>query len=266
MMGRLTASWVKSFRQWERSTQIALAISGILLLIALFTVLFAPTAIRQPALIGFVALLLTTQLIFMWGNRHMVTPYTQAQRLYLIEDFQQARTILEELVAVGKSDVSALTLLANTYRQLGMLDESEEVVKKALALRPFDPFPLYGFGRTLLVKGLYTQAAEIFQQAIDAGAPPIARFDLAEALYRQGLMDEARAIFLAVEDVTQEPFRELMAEYLLYCLGVHEKPAYQLVQAGLGYWQDHAERFRQTPYGQALAEDVRQMQPLMEEL
>lgn len=265
-MGRITASLLKSFRQWEYSTRIALAVAFILILITFLFLLVGPLNLRQSALISFIGLLIALQVIFMWGNRHMITPYTQAQRLYLKENFQEARRILEELHTIGKADVSALTLLANTYRQLGMLAESEEVVKKALALRPFDPFPLYSFGRTLLVKGLYTESVVVLHQALEAGAPSLVHFDLGDALYRQGLFDDARRELLTAQEVDQEPFRQLMSDYLLYCMGDHEKPARELIVAGIIYWQDHAERFRHTSYGQALMNDVRQMQPLMEEV
>src|ERR1044071_7002255 len=96
-MGRITASLLKSFRQWEYSTRIALAVAFILILITFLFLLVGPLNLRQFALIGFVGLLIGIQVIFMWGNRHMIIPYTQAQRLYLKEDFQEARQILEEL-------------------------------------------------------------------------------------------------------------------------------------------------------------------------
>jgi Tfp pilus assembly protein PilF len=263
-MGRITAFWLKTLSRWEKSTRVAFAIAIILLPIAFILLLYGPPAARQPALIGLGGLLIAAQVIFMWGNRHMVTPYTQAQRYYLNEDFQSARAVLENLQAADKADSNALTLLANTYRQLGLLDKSEEVVKKAIALRPFDPFPHYGFGRTLLVMGRYAEAQAAFRQALEAGAPAVTHLDLGEALCRQGLFDQARAE-LASGDAAQEPFRELMRQYLLYSMGADEKPARPLIQAGIAYWQDHAERFGHTPYGQALANDIQKMQTLMEE-
>ncbi|MBL8162756.1 MAG: hypothetical protein JNJ61_12280, partial [Anaerolineae bacterium] len=185
-MGRLTARLIAGFRAWERPAQIAFIIAVVLLLVALVVLRAGPPELRQPALIGFFGLFFGAQIIFMWANRTMVTPYTQAQRRYLAEDFDSARAILEKLHQSGKADVSSLTLLANTYRQLGMLDQSEEVVKRALEIRSFDHFPLYGFGRTLLVKGEYAEASARFQEALEAGAPPIVEFDLGEALFRQG--------------------------------------------------------------------------------
>jgi tetratricopeptide (TPR) repeat protein len=264
-MGRLTAYILRSFRAWDRASQVAMLSALVLLFGTFLLLLFGPTTFRQPALIAFIGLVLVTQIIFMWGNRGMVTPYTQAQRFYLAEDFESARIVLEDLRQTGKIDTSSLTLLGNTYRQLGDLDKSEEVLTKAVELRPFDHFPLYGIGRTLLVKGLFAQAADKMKQALDAGAPPIVQFDLAEAYYRQGLDDQARTALEALARIAQEPHRALMAQYMSYRLGVGQPPTRESALAGWQYWHDNAIRFQHTPYGQMLADDVQQMKAFMEE-
>lgn len=264
-MGRITRYWLNVFQSWEASTRIAFVIALALLALCFVLLLIGPENLHQPVLIGFIGLVFGTQIIFMWGNRHMVTPYTQAQRFYLAEDFVSARKILETLQENGKADVNALTLLANTYRQLGLLDESERVVKKALDIRPFDPFPLYGFGRTLLVKGIYAEAIEVIKRAIEAGAPPVVRFDLGDALFRQGSAEEAITYLSDTADHEDESFRALMREYMLYRLGVGEKPGRERIEAGLPYWQETAQRFALTPYGQLLADDIGELQALLEE-
>jgi tetratricopeptide (TPR) repeat protein len=264
-MGRLTAKLFHRFRGWERSSRIAFLLAVGLLILTFFVLLFGPLNLRQPALIGFFGLIVMLQIIFMWSNRHMVTPYTLAQRDYLAEDFDAARSRLEALYAAGKIDVKSLTLLGNTYRQLALLDKSEEVLTKAVALRPFDHFPLYGFGRTLLVKGMYTAAVPVLEKALEAGAPSIVRFDLAEAQYRDGAFDAARAALETVKMVAQEPHRVLMTDYFLYQLGAAPAPAVSMVNVGLPYWREQANRYRRTPYGQSLAADVQQLQMLIEE-
>jgi tetratricopeptide (TPR) repeat protein len=253
------------FQLWERSVQISFILALGLLLVTFLAVAIGPVSLRQPALVGGFGLLIVAQIIFMWANRNLVTPYTQAQRYYLAEDFPAAQQILEALVANGKADFRALTLLGNTYRQLGRLDESQEVLTKALAIRPSDPFPLYGFGRTLLIKGLYAEAAEIINRALAEGAPVAVEIDLGEALYRQGRKDEARKVFQDHLSTESEPHRKLMRVYLLYRLDAGEMPSRELLDAGLPFWQQTVERFETTPYGQTLADDVRQMQALIEE-
>lgn len=265
-MGRFTAFLISRLRQWERPAQVGLLLALVLLAAALLTAALGPASLRVPALTGAFGLLLAVQVIFMWANRHMVTPFTRAQRLYLAEDFTGARQTLEALVAAGKADVRALTLLGNTYRQLGLLDESQESLTKALSLDPADPFPLYGFGRTLLVRGMYAEAEAAFDRALMAGAPAIATIDLGEALYRQGRGEQACSILQANRTAADEPHRALLVDYLLYRMGAGERPAREQVQAGLPFWLDVARRFQHTPYGQMLAEDVRHMQALTEEI
>ncbi len=191
----------------------------------------------------------------LWGNRGMVSAFTQAQRLYLAGDFAAARDLLESVRA--KADARVLTLLGNTYRQLGQLDESEQVLSEAVDKAPDHYFPLYGFGRTLLSEGRYTEAVVAIRRALELNAPPVVRADLGEALYRLNLPEEAVAALEAVP--TDEPHRALMVAYLLHRLGAADPPVAEVVQAGLPYWEAAAERFRHTPYGLALARDVRVM-------
>ncbi len=259
-MGNLTARLLSVFRAWDRPTRTALVMALVLLGISLLLALFGSDNVRQPALIGAGGLFIVTQVIILWGNRNMVTAFTQAQRAFLAGDFETARHLLEAVRSAGKADIRDLTLLGNTYRQLGELDASEESLTEALRLRPNHHFPLYGFGRTLLVLGRYKEAVDMLTRALEAGAPPIIQVDLGHAYYRQGMWEEARVTLKGVRPLVVEPHRALMVDYLLYQLEQGEPPA--LVEVGLLYWHAESERFRQTPYGQALADDVRRMQTL----
>ncbi len=261
-MGLFTARLLRAFRAWDRPSQIALAAALTLLVVTLSVAAFGSAELRQLALIGAGGLLIITQIIVMWGNRGMVTPYTRAQRAYLAEDFETASELLEALRIDGKADFRELTLLGNTYRQLGQLGKSEEVLTEALRLRPNHKFPLYGFGRTLLVQGRYPAARDAFRRALEAGAPLVVQFDLGDACFRHEAWEEARRVLAGVSSVVEEPQRALMTVYLLYRLDWGEPPSAALVEAGLPYWRAEAERYRHTPYGQALANDVRHMQTL----
>lgn len=260
-MGRFSRYILHTFFSWERSARIAFVLAILLLIGSLLVLRFGPETVRQPAMIGFIGLLFGIQIIFMWANRTMVTPYTLAQRRYLAEDFDGALAILEKAVAEDKADANVLTLLCNTYRQLGRLDESEEVVKKAIAIRPNDHFPRYGFGRTLLIKGQYAEAAGEIQRALEAGAPPIVQIDLGEARYRQGDFAAARTALEAVD--TDEPQRAALRNYLLHRMG-GSAPDVEVLREGLPYWQEVARRFAQTPYGFAVSEDVEVMETMLE--
>lgn len=258
-MGSVTARFISAFRSWDRSSQMAAALALLILIVDFLVLVFGPYSLRQPAAIGFFGVLVILQLIILWANRGMVTPYTQAQRYYLDENFEAARSILEQVVERGKADARVMTLLGNTYRQLGELSQSEQILNEALRRQPNHHFPLYGLGRTLLVQGRYDEAHKIIQQALNAGAPAIVQLDRAEASYRLGAVDEARDAARLALATASEAHRRLMAHYLLYRLGHSDELDEEVVRAGLSYWQAAAERFQHTPYGEDLDEDIRVM-------
>lgn len=265
MFTQAIARWRGMLETWDRPSRFGLFIALGLLGCMVIAGAIGPEALRQPALIGAGGLLIIIQIIVMWGNRGMVTPYNRAQHAYIAGDFETALTLLNAQRAAGKGDVQSLTLLGNTYRQLGQLEASAERLQEALALRPTHYFPLIGFGRTLLAMGHYDTAAETFQKALDSGAPPIVQFDLGEIRYRQGLSVEARDLLQSARPFLQETYHVLMAEYLLFRLSVGAKPSPEQIESGLPFWEASAERFHETPYGQALLEDVHSLHELLEE-
>jgi tetratricopeptide (TPR) repeat protein len=252
------------FRAWERPAQIALLLALALMVVVLVLARLGPDSVFEPALIGLLGLLVAVQVIVLWAKRGTVMPYTQAQRHYLAGDFAAACALLEGLRAAGKADFRALTLLGNAYRQQGALAESAAALHEALAQQPNHNFPLYGFGRTLLVQGRYADAADTLARAIAAGAPPLAHLDAAEAHYRLGDGAAARAQ-LEVAEVGDEAHRLLLRAYLLYRLDAGDPPDAALIEAGIPYWQASAARFAGTPYGAALAADVLWLQTRLEE-
>ncbi|MFN8529951.1 MAG: tetratricopeptide repeat protein [Anaerolineae bacterium] len=255
----------KSFRQWERTTQIAFLLAAVLLVLAVILFLVAPPEYRLPVVIGGGLLLLVAQGAVLWGNRFMVSPFTQAQRLYLTGDLDGAGDLLESARARGTADVRTLTLLGATYRQLGRLSESEQVLYEALDKAPMHHFPLYNGGRTLLSAGRYEEALALLQRAVDAGAPAAVRFDVAEALILLGRSTEAADVLQLIRNTLTEPHRALMAAWWLYRLRGGEPPPPTLIREGLPYWEASAARFAQTSYGQAIAEDAAALLRLVED-
>lgn len=269
-MGILFGLW-RQIRQWDAPSKWALGMALLLLALAFGALAAGPPEVRDAALIGVVGLFIAVQVIVLWGNRGMVTPYTQAQRHYLAGEFEAARDVLQAHIAASQADkrqpsADVYTLLGNVYRQLGQLDQSQDMLTKALQLEPGHHFPLYGFGRTLLVQGQYAQAAETIAQALANGAPPVVQFDLGHAYYRQGATQQALDALQVASAVSKaEPHRALMARHLLHQLGQATAPTPDQVRAGLAFWQAEAERFAATPYGQAVQADVQAMQMQLQE-
>lgn len=265
-MGRLTGHLLARFRTWDRSAQIALIIALLLVVLVLALGRNAPDDVRLLAIIGFFGLMIAIQVIVMWANRGMVTPFTQAQRLYLAGDLEGACALLEAEHAAGRIDFRALTLLGNAWRQLGDLEKSLAVLNEALTMQPNHHFSLYGFGRTLLVQGRYAEAAATLERAIDAGAPPVVHLDAGEALFRLGDNAAARVQLEKAADVADDAHRRLLTAYLLYQLDAGLPPSADLIRDGLPFWEASAARFSSTPYGEALAQDVWRMQTLLKEM
>ncbi|KXK19576.1 MAG: Tetratricopeptide repeat protein [Chloroflexi bacterium OLB15] len=252
---------LRDFSNWERPLRWTILSSLALLLILSLIILFGPYELRLPACIGAFGLIALSQVAVMLAYRDMVSPLVKAQRDYLANDFEAAKTTLEELLRQGKADVRALTVLGNTYRQLGDLEASKAVLYEALNKNPEHQFPLYGIGRTLLSEGDYVGAVDALQRALAAGAPEVTRLDLAEALYRIEHDEEARAVLAAVDPqiLDGDPARLLMFHYLnAQVTGADAKAAFPL--EGLPFWEAMAERFSNTRYGRDLAVDVKRMQ------
>jgi len=243
--------------QWDTPSKIAL-ISGLILFPLLLLIGFAgPEPIQIPARVGAFGLLLTLQLIILWGNRKSLSPYHQAQEYFMHSDYESAREILEQLPYKDSPSVDALILLGNTYRHLGMFEQSQEVLEHALSLKPDYHFGLYGMGKLQLVMGQYGDASNFITKALSQGAPDVVQFDLGQAYYLVGDMERATHHFNNIVSIIQdEPSQYLLVQYYLHQMGQQEQPSDQLIQNNVSYWQNEADKYHATPYGQALQADV----------
>ncbi len=251
----------RDFSGWERPLRWTILSSFVLLVILALVILFGPYELRLFACIGAFGLIAISQIAVMLAYRDMVSPLVKAQRYYLANDFESAKTTLEALRQQDKADVRALTVLGNTYRQLGDLEASKAVLYEALNKSPEHQFPLYGIGRTLLSEGDYHGAVNAFQRALAAGAPELTRLDLAEVFYRLKLFEEARAALEIIDPraLDGDPARLLMFQYLNEQV-IGSKVESPLPLEGLPFWEALVKRFSTTPYGQDLAVDVTRMQ------
>jgi len=265
MITRRLLQTFQDFRRWDVNAQIGFVIAVVLAVISGVVASNGSDSLRTPATIGAMGSVIAAQVIFMWGNRHMVTPYTQAQRAFIAGDFEKARDILGPLYEQQAADYKMLTLLGNTLRQMGLLDESEAVLSEALDKQPNHYFPLFGFGRTLLSKGCYSEAVQAFEKALSNGGESVIEFDLGEALYRDGRIDAAIPILERVyAHLESESHRQLMAHYLLFQSGQGDAPSAAMIREGILYWQNYAELFASTSYGEILNQDVQLMRQMLE--
>lgn len=261
-MRHFRRGFAEQVAKWDRPTQLALALGVVLLFVMLLVMQFGGDALRNPAAIGVGVAILAIQGVILWGNRHMVSPITLAQRHYLAGDFEAAAEVLEAELDDPKIDAKALTLLGNTYRQLGRLSESENILYEAVNISPEWHFPLYGFGRTLLVRAEYERAIEVISQAIELGAPSVVWLDVAEAYYRLGNLNDMATALDNVPDKLNEAHRVLMRDYLRWQQNPNQSLDASVVAHGRGYWVDGVQRFAGSAYGEVLQSDLEQMQSL----
>ena len=252
-MRDLRRTFLEQVAHWDRATHTALAIAGGLMLVMIGIYTFGGDTLRVPAVVGIATLFTVAQGLVLWGNRHMVTPFTKAQRLYLNGQVEQAATLLEHQRDNGTTDVRELTLLGNIYRQHGDLTDSETILYEALNISPKHHFPLYGLGRTKLVSGQYDEAASLIQQALDAGAPPVVQADLVEALYLGRQPDAARERLPQANVKQLDAARLLTLRWIAFQLRADEPPTTVQIEAGLPELHQTAARYHSTPYGAAIA-------------
>lgn len=248
----------RQMRHWDAPTKIGFALCWVLLIVLAVLNQIGPDGLRPFTLAGAIGCLIAAQVLVMWGNRHMVTPFTQAQRLYRAGELNAARDVLRDAALhpqQKRPDADALTLLGNIERQLGDLAASEEALRRALAQRPTYHFPLYGIGRTLQVQGAYDEAADALQRALDAGAPDAISVDLAHCYLRLGEVARAQDL-LRGPAVPAEAHRQVMRAHILG----QAMPAEDILRAGLAFWEAEAERHAETPYGRALRADIHAIQ------
>lgn len=265
-MFAILSSLLRQIPKWDKPAKIALLIALTILTMMLGLFLLGPDAIKRYALVGLFSAILAVQVIVLWGNRHMVTPFTQAQRLIQQGDLNSAREILETALMQQPSHVDMLTLLGNLYRQLGQFDKSEDYLQSALRLRPEYHFPLYGLGRTLMEQGHLEESIELIRKSINFGAPSVVEFDLGHAYYRLGDKQRARFHLNKLQGKQLEPYRQLMVEYWLSCLDNRKMMLNDTIIGGLDYWLLLLERLPNTAFRRALLADIDDLRTQLEDI
>jgi len=267
-MGLLRRFW-DDVALWDKPSQLSLLLALLMGLLCAGLAAFGPPEWRSLATVALVGVVIVAQVIVMWGNRHLVTPITQAQRHMLAGEFEAARAVLlahlDERQAQGRLPaVRALALLGNVQRQLGKLEESERLLREALRRQADSHLAAYGLGRTLLSLGHYQEAESFIKKSLALGAPPVVQFDVSHALIRQGSYAQALPLLQAAQ-AAPEAHRRLLACYWLYRLADGPAPSSELIREGSAFWYAEAQRCAHTPYGRDLLEDIHGIETLAQQ-
>ncbi len=236
--------------------------------LALVALTFADSrAIQVAAIIGMFALFILVQGLILFTLWRQHPEVRQARRLYIAGDFEGAIRVLREAEGSTRLDTAGLTLLGNAYRQVGRLDESEQVLSQAHEADPNSPIAAFGLGRTRLAQGRFAEAAALIELALERRAQPVIVADLALAQVYAGQTEAAARSLRQAAGIELEPPRRLMTLYLQERLSgsfsEEAKDVLSRYEQGLTLWRAEAERFGDTPYGAALAEDIGRIEHLL---
>ncbi len=252
-------------------------LSGILALLLasllMVLVLFGPVEARLGAAVGLFTMLIGLQLAVLFLRPLDRSAFGTARRAFAEGKFEAAVTQLETLLNTPKkqADPRILILLGNSYRQLGRLAESQARLGEALRLSPRQPSALYGLGRTVMAQGDFEAAADWFDQALAAGAPPVVGCELGLAEY---LASNQAAAIKTLQKMTRrlqiETYRAWLINAILLLNVSNESTAAGTLRAniklnasGRSYWQADADRHQTTDYGQRLRTLLNQIDELV---
>lgn len=255
MVWQVARDLTRRLPEWDASAKLSLAIAVLLLFLLLGVGFFGPDAIQFPAKVGAFGLLVTIQLVFLWGNRRDASPYHQAQQHFIAHDYEAARDLLEPLPDAGRASVDALVLLGNSYRHLRQFDRARSALARALEIKPQHDLALFSAGKLNLVLGEYAAAIEYFERAIKAGAPNIVRFELGQARFLLSQSAEAAQQLTAARSaLADDPAQLLLLQYYLWALGAGDVPTRESIRENIQHWRREARKYGNTPYGAHLSE------------
>lgn len=241
-----------------------LLLSAVLAFIAAFLLLLlsiaGPPESRLWMALGLILLLVVIQVFLLFFRPPDRSAFGLAREAFMAGDFNSAAEQLEKLITIHPT-ARSYTLLGNTYRQLGRMQDSRAAIDQALKLRTNNAYALYGMGRLELAQGNFEAAAEWFDRALKAGAPGNVACDLGYAEYFLGNKDAALHTLQKTTRIMRlEPYRVYLTNAILYGLisnkvsdgGKTALSNLKSAASGAAYWEAEYARFPDSAYGLAL--------------
>ncbi|MBY0112645.1 MAG: tetratricopeptide repeat protein [Phycisphaerales bacterium] len=130
-------------------------------------------------------------------------------RLYLNGKFEQAEKAMRDIVAANPDDAETLNNLAYLLgKDLKKPQEALEFAKKAADLRPKSPETLDTYGMVLLQLGKLDESKDVLTRAISLPSGPSTQvtilMHIAEVQFNQGKKDEAKATLTRAKTLSQQ--------------------------------------------------------------
>lgn len=142
--------------------------------------------------------------------------YDQAMLAEKLQKFAEAEVQLRKTMALAQDNPNAFNALGYSLADRGIrLDEARQLIKKALELRPADPFIVDSMGWLEFRSGNLTEAARLLSSAYQTRPDAEIAAHLGEVLWAQGKKDEANKTWqeASKRDPENETLRETMKRF-----------------------------------------------------
>jgi len=131
--------------------------------------------------------------------------YDHAMAAEKLDKLEVMEKDLRHLIQLKPDNAHAYNALGYSLAERGIrLAEARELVEKATALAPEDPFIMDSLGWVYFRLGQHAKAIEVLRHALELRPDPEIAAHLGEALWAQGQHDEARAVWQSALKRTPE--------------------------------------------------------------
>lgn len=108
---RFIINQIRLLTYWDTATRLSLFMAMGLIVVMLILLSVGPQNLRTPAAIGLVGLVISTQVIVMWGNRFLLNPTTAVNNMLVNGQYDKARRFLNNLIQQSSANTIPLRLL-----------------------------------------------------------------------------------------------------------------------------------------------------------
>lgn len=139
--------------------------------------------------------------------------YDQAMVAERLGRHEQMETLLRKVMTLSPDNANAFNALGYSLADRGIrLDEARQLIDRALALRPGDPFITDSLGWLMFRSGQFEEALRTLKEAYDKRPDPEIGAHIGEVLWQMGQREEALRYFR--ESRQNEPENDTLVETL----------------------------------------------------
>ncbi|MEO0205430.1 MAG: tetratricopeptide repeat protein [candidate division WOR-3 bacterium] len=191
----------------------------------------------------------------------IATLLDRAWNLIVMEEYDEATTILKKVLDIDPKNLRGLGLIGLTLMNKEMYDDAMLYFQKVILIEPDNPFALNNLGFICYKKGIWGEAIEhlskVAKQSKDKMAKLYANYYLGLVYNERGMTEDAIKFFL--EALKLGP--NLQEVY--YYLGLAELKRYEFHRA-VEYFDKCVKIDEESKYGRLAQEEAKKIRPIVE--